>query len=370
MRSLVAVLASNITLMACQSGPPGAPPPSQGGPADQDETLGDPSPPVPTTGVDPSSSSSSSTTTTGATTTGADTETVVSTSELTSATTAPEGCGDGMLDQGENCDEGYAQNDDHSACTQSCQAAVCGDGFIWTGHEACDDGPGNNDSKWGGCTTSCELGPRCGDGAFQPDDEECDPSAPPVEGGVECDPDVCRFQARVAFVTSAEFGGNLGGLSGADAACVAAAKAAGLDNAPAFLAWISDGKASPTSRLIKGAKALGYPYARRDGKRLAYDLKDLTSNGLWVPLDLTEHGVKLPPEEYAWTNVDIHGEPHSATEHCQGWTSQSFKAMARAGQISPEPADLQSWQLNGRWTSYAVRLCKTQTKMHLYCFED
>ena len=75
MRSLVAVLASNITLMACQSGPPGAPPPSQGGPADQDETLGDPSPPVPTTGVDPSSSSSSTTTT------GADTETVVSTSE-------------------------------------------------------------------------------------------------------------------------------------------------------------------------------------------------------------------------------------------------------------------------------------------------
>ena len=368
MRSLAAVLGSNLMLLACQSGPPGAPLPSQGGPPEHDETPGDPSPPVPTTGVGPSTTSNS--TSPYPSSTSGDTEAVVSTSEPTSATTTPEGCGNGVLDRGESCDAGYAQNSDQGACTQSCQVAMCGDGFLWTGHETCDDGPDNNDSKWGGCTTSCELGPRCGDGVFQPDDEECDPSAPPVEGSVACDPDVCRFQARVAFVTSAEVSGDLGGLSGADATCIAAAEAAGLDNAPAFLAWISDGTASPTSRLIKGAKAIGYPYARRDGKRLAYDLKDLTSNGLWVPLDLTEHGVKLPPEEYAWTNVDIHGEPHSATEHCQGWTSQSFKAMARAGQISPEPAELQSWQLNGRWTSYAAYLCKTQTKMHLYCFED
>ncbi|MCH2109635.1 MAG: DUF4215 domain-containing protein [Polyangiaceae bacterium] len=57
-------------------------------------------------------------------------------------------CGDGVKASDEVCDNGNSC-DDSSACT---------DGF-------CDDNsPCNDDSAYDGCTTSCELGPYCGDG--------------------------------------------------------------------------------------------------------------------------------------------------------------------------------------------------------------
>jgi cysteine-rich repeat protein len=75
-------------------------------------------------------------------------------------------CGDGFLQAGEVCDDGNADNTD--ACTDKCQAAACGDGFLQAG-EACDDG--NQDST-DGCTTTCQL-PACGDGFVQAG-EACD----------------------------------------------------------------------------------------------------------------------------------------------------------------------------------------------------
>ncbi|MFK5282581.1 hypothetical protein ACI3PL_23760, partial [Lacticaseibacillus paracasei] len=63
---------------------------------------------------------------------------------------------------------------------------------------------------------------------IQPDDEECDASAPPIEGLAPCDPVACRYVARIAFVTDAKYFGSLGGLALADAACVAAAASQGL----------------------------------------------------------------------------------------------------------------------------------------------
>lgn len=49
------------------------------------------------------------------------------------------------------------------------QQAVCGNGFVEQGEE-CDEGASNNDT--GTCTTQCQF-PRCGDGIIQ-NDEECD----------------------------------------------------------------------------------------------------------------------------------------------------------------------------------------------------
>jgi hypothetical protein len=42
----------------------------------------------------------------------------------------------------------------------------CGDDTI-NGPEECDDGAGNQDNAYDQCTTSCTLGPRCGDGIDQ-----------------------------------------------------------------------------------------------------------------------------------------------------------------------------------------------------------
>jgi cysteine-rich repeat protein len=76
-------------------------------------------------------------------------------------------CGDGILQAGEACDDGNA--DDHDACTNACQRARCGDGIVRRGVEACDDG---NPDDGDGCTSACRLA-TCGDGVLQAG-EECD----------------------------------------------------------------------------------------------------------------------------------------------------------------------------------------------------
>ena len=130
--------------------------------------------------ADPSSAATTdeptSVATTDQPTTGAtgDTATSGATDESTSgpqtATTVTAGagfCGDGVVDPGETCDDGDA--DDSDECVSGCVAAICGDGLIWVAAEQCDDGNAVDDD---GCTNACTL-PACGDGVVQAG-EGCD----------------------------------------------------------------------------------------------------------------------------------------------------------------------------------------------------
>lgn len=78
-------------------------------------------------------------------------------------------CGNGVLDSGEECDDGNSNNND--ACINGCQNAKCGDGFTWFGREECDDGANNKDSNV--CTSTCKVA-HCGDGLVWVGQEECD----------------------------------------------------------------------------------------------------------------------------------------------------------------------------------------------------
>lgn len=70
-----------------------------------------------------------------------------------SSSTGPMGvCGDGMIDPGEDCDD--ANEDPNDDCVD-CAAASCGDGFLWIGNEACDDG---NATDLDACTNACTFG--------------------------------------------------------------------------------------------------------------------------------------------------------------------------------------------------------------------
>ncbi len=81
----------------------------------------------------------------------------------------PVTCGDGIVDDGEECDD--ANTDDTDACLSTCRAATCGDGFVWDGEEECDDG---NTTAGDGCSEVCHLElVSCGDGVLD-DGEECD----------------------------------------------------------------------------------------------------------------------------------------------------------------------------------------------------
>ncbi len=66
-------------------------------------------------------------------------------------------CGDGVIDPGEDCDDGNDIADD--GCSNLCLRPQCGDGVRQAGEE-CDDG---NEDDTDGCLTGCVL-PSCGDG--------------------------------------------------------------------------------------------------------------------------------------------------------------------------------------------------------------
>jgi cysteine-rich repeat protein len=66
------------------------------------------------------------------------------------------GCGDAVVQWGEQCDDGNQVQTD--SCLNNCMNATCGDGHILAGSETCDDA---NDQPFDGCGSDCNL---CGDG--------------------------------------------------------------------------------------------------------------------------------------------------------------------------------------------------------------
>ncbi len=92
-----------------------------------------------------------------------------------------EGCGDGILDDSEECDDGNTVDGDgcSAECTVEDPEGFCGDG-IADGDEECDDG---NDIDDDACLTDCTLA-SCGDGVLYGGVEECD-------DGNDIDDDTC-----------------------------------------------------------------------------------------------------------------------------------------------------------------------------------
>lgn len=70
------------------------------------------------------------------------------------------GCGDGIVQPPETCDDGNTTNED--GCPDgvggTCQPSSCGDGFVDAGHEDCDDGMESS-----ACNADCTFA-VCGDG--------------------------------------------------------------------------------------------------------------------------------------------------------------------------------------------------------------
>lgn len=64
----------------------------------------------------------------------------------------PAQCGNGLVENGEQCDDGNQNNND--ACINICINNICGDGFVNSDVEQCDD---NNNINGDGCSSICQL---------------------------------------------------------------------------------------------------------------------------------------------------------------------------------------------------------------------
>jgi len=142
--------------------------------------------------------------------------------DFTLGTAAETECGNGIIDAGENCDDGGTLDGD--CCSSSCQlesaGSPCPDGAFCNGEETCDDagaclvGTPVDCSDGVGCTDdlcdegvdSCVNAPNdtlCGDGLFCTGDEfchtenDCSSSGDPCPTGTVCDEgiDTCESVA-------------------------------------------------------------------------------------------------------------------------------------------------------------------------------
>ena len=163
-----------------------------GCPADGEETTLDPTAASqgsfsggsgPTT--DGTTTDASTTDTTTEATDSTTTSTTGETSTTSDSTTGDSFCGDGVADDGEGCDDGNELDDD--ACLSTCEAAACGDGYVWAGEEDCDAAGESADCN-ADCTTAA-----CGDGVMNTAaGEQCDDGN--TDAGDGCDA-TCQLEA-------------------------------------------------------------------------------------------------------------------------------------------------------------------------------
>ena len=95
------------------------------------------------------------------------------------------GCGDGILQAGEECDKGRGNDFSPGQCRPDCTLPRCGDGIV-DPNEQCDDGKGNGNEP-GKCRATCVL-PRCGDGVVDRG-EQCDEGRENSFTSGQCRPD-------------------------------------------------------------------------------------------------------------------------------------------------------------------------------------
>ncbi len=315
-----------------------------------------------------STGSTSSSSTSGASTT--DNEPGISSSSTTEPAPSSS-CGDAILDPGEECDLGAALNSDQGACTVTCKLPKCGDKLIWVGKESCDNGSDNNDSVYGGCSTQCTYGPRCGDSELQ-GPEECDlgpdngtgeflPNSVPCDNG-------CRFTAKLAFLSSVAYpGGALNGAKGAHEKCQGLAALAGIDNAVNFKAWISDALFTPANVEKGFTRTPGMPYVRPDGVRIADDWNDLILNGPHEGIIVTETGETMLLKG-VWTGTGPNGELAPNTLTCQSWKTEQPADKGHFGMSGVDKMQKQAWVDGDHWTSYSTSSCLNAYQ--IYCFEQ
>jgi hypothetical protein len=264
-----------------------------------------------------------------------------------------------------------------SACVLATLAA-CGQAFTGGGpggdggEDASNDSPGAGEDSPGGDSVTGDAG---GDGIAH--DGVAHDGSPPhdassIEGGSgdAMANDGVVGPAKVVFITSTLYTGDLGGLAGADSKCQSVAM---LALKGTFKAWLSSTATSASQRLTHSTG----PYVLTDNTTVASDWAGLTSGTLLHPIDLTETGMSAPIPTIncgstsvlpaAWTSTAPNGSLNGMRDTCTDWTTNGPSYGAGLGVVG---------QTNSTWTAGCGSessvntdpICASQAS--LYCIEQ
>jgi hypothetical protein len=155
---------------------------------------------------------------------------------------------------------------------------------------------------------------------------------------------------RVVFATSQTFDGNLGGIAGADAKCMAAAAGASSLAGKTFRAWVSTASSSPAASFTADGS-----FVTVGGAVLADTFNDMREGTLMAKVT-TETGAFLSTP--IWTGTAETGY-NIAGDDCSGWTDATAGSWA-----ARSSSDVIQWY----WSFYDTSTCDQQAS--LYCVEQ
>ncbi len=239
------------------------------------------------------------------------------------------------------------------------------------------DGAAGKDGTNGTDGTSCTMngsvvtcangsqdvrGPTGAPGAPGADGQSCDVTECSAEGVAQiiCGDSAVKIACippppKIVFLTSEPFTGALGGLTGADAKCQAAAGRPGsIVPFGTYLAWLSDSTGSPSTRFMRSPGNYELP----DGTTVALNYTALTARPLLNSIIIDENGETR--NAFAWTNTTPAGLSHQVQplNACSNW-SAADQGIGLKGLSN---------RTDAAWTSHLLVGCGETN--HLYCFQQ
>jgi hypothetical protein len=181
----------------------------------------------------------------------------------------------------------------------------------------------------------------------------------PVPQGLACPPQ----PYKIVFATSQTFDGALGGVSGADAKCAAAATSAGLPGT--YRAWISTAGPSGTSPSATFSRStVPYVLPAPASHVVAASFAALADRQIIHQIDSDENGNSIQIGDNVWTNTNPDGTPTStSTNDCAGWTNNVSGSLQSSGNDGSTANTYGSG-----WTVHTTGGC--EQAYHLYCFQQ
>jgi hypothetical protein len=180
------------------------------------------------------------------------------------------------------------------------------------------------------------------------------------------------------FITSQNYNGNLGGLSGADTKCQTAASSASLPGT--YKAWLSDSQTSAASRLSHSTT----PYVLVDGTLVANSWTDLVDGTIQHNINKTESGANPSTDgggyegsfAHVWTLTHFDGSKIDAgaptlITTCENWTAATAERsyLGTVADKSTFDSQIHSQEvIDHAWTESALLPCNIA--FPLYCFQQ